>query len=244
MHISAADIDAAAAPPGGLGAGALPDWGTPPHLQTPSGDISNSELVSNATEPGLGGTGQGGESRSGQGADDGLGGGSEGAGGSSTQQQQQQEDGACHRLYSPSFKFFIELQSDGNLVLYREDNNGEGNGYSNGNQGQQLRAVPAVRVWGTNLSEGFSGVSWAPLSFALDLEGTWHVEALYDSMYYTTGSWSVGVSYSGNAGYMNAPYRLLVGDDGIARLVNKDGREAWVSQESHAAAKLGRAAQG
>lgn len=233
---------AAAAPPGGLGAGGWPDWGSPPQLQAAPGPSSNSELVSNSTGLSSGGAGQGGEgSRSGQGAGDGLGG-SEGAGGSSAHHQQQ--GSACNRLYSPSLDFYLELQIDGNLVLYREEHSSEGNNNAHANQQLQLPASSAVRVWGTNLSEGFSGVIWTPLSFALDLEGTWHVEALYGSLYYTTGSWSVGVSYSANAGYMNAPYRLLVGDDGVVRLVNKDGGEAWVSQDSREATRPGRGAQG
>ncbi len=120
----------------------------------------------------------------------------------------------CNRIYSPSLSYVLILYGYGNLTLYDSRTSGT--------------TGVGTPIWSTDTSlysDEFAELTGSTLY--VDVDGTWSIVILewYDVY---PSSW-YGVSYPENAGAANGPYKLLVGDDGVVRLVNKYGRPSWAS---------------
>lgn len=113
----------------------------------------------------------------------------------------------CNRIFSPSLTYSLVLENNRNLAIY--------------SLGSQQR-------WSTNT--GVLNPDFADLELRLTGDGFWFYLGYSEGRQPETfSSFQYGVSYTSNGGRANGPYRLLMGDDGIARIVNLFGNEAWVS---------------
>lgn len=135
---------------------------------------------------------------------------------------------SCNGLTSPSGKYRLVVQDDGNLVLYNL-------------QTSQPAAAPAVQ-WASNTT----GVAAAagPVVLKLWLNGTlglvwyrrdaksatgWRVAAVRNTA--PNGGLQGGVYGGGAAGAANGPFALNVRDDGRAYVQNKAGAVVWATSD-------------
>lgn len=119
-------------------------------------------------------------------------------------------DSQCSRLYSPSLKYVLVLQRTANLALYQHDP-------VTGQLGQE--------VWATNTNAGVA------VSLTVGY-GSWRIFALAVPWPKSIYSDEYGTEYSSEGGSELWPFKMQVGDDGMVRVVNREGRVAWVSSPS------------
>jgi hypothetical protein len=86
----------------------------------------------------------------------------------------------------------------------------------------------AYPVPGSSVSSG--SASDVATMLSLNSNGTWSLRL--SSGAEAASSQSYGVTYAAEAGAANAPFTLLAGNDGVARVLNRYGRTAWASSAS------------
>ncbi len=103
----------------------------------------------------------------------------------------------------------LVLEANGNLVLYKHD---------------PVTMVQGEAVWATGISVGRA------VSLTVGL-GWWRIFALVADITSDRNVYSdqFGTEYKHESGGDFAPFKMRVGDDGIIRITNREGRAAWVS---------------
>lgn len=118
----------------------------------------------------------------------------------------------CDRLYSPSLNYALVLHPDANLVLYKHD---------------PVTGQLGEEVWATGDHYGTSA------RLTLYTDPMWVIDAINEDgeMDYFFSSNRNGIEYDNVLVQDNAPYILVVGDDGVVRMLNSDGQVAWASKD-------------
>ncbi len=115
----------------------------------------------------------------------------------------------CDRLYSPSLEYVLALHPDATLVLYKLD---------------PVTGQLGEEVWATGERYGYSA------RLTLYTDPVLVIDAIKED-----GEMDVffpdGTEYYDAMDPDKAPYTLVVGDDGIVRILNRLGQVAWASKD-------------
>lgn len=118
----------------------------------------------------------------------------------------------CDPVFSPNMRYALVAHHEYGLVLYE---------YGTGTASSWAVAQELVPVLQT------TDLRWgSDVVLALQSSGMWALHGFGPVI----TSHDVGTTNTDFAGLTQAPFRLMVTDDGLVQIVGSDGREVWVSE--------------